>query len=77
MSAGVPTTNLKPAEDSPESSDSGSDERGLIWYAMVGLSRSRAALLSVFDSRGSTDRPDSRLTGSLPVGFASRYIAIR
>jgi hypothetical protein len=72
MSAGVPTANLKPADDSPESSDSGSDER-----AMVGLSRSRAALLSVFDNRSSTDRPDSRLTGSLPVRFASRYIAIR
>jgi len=38
MRAGVPTANVYPADDSPESLDSGSDERGSIWYAMVGLS---------------------------------------
>jgi hypothetical protein len=30
MSADVPTTNPKPVDDSLESSNSGSDERGLI-----------------------------------------------
>jgi hypothetical protein len=75
MRAGVPTANVYPADDSSESLDSGSDERGSIWCAMVGLSPQLC--FQYFDNRGSTDQPNSRLTGSLPVGFALRYIAIR